>query len=177
MKMIKIILAILISLNLLNCRSSVPVERSDFNYYVTKNDSILIEEILLDNKNVIFSKLYDQAKSKTYKSKGMEIKDTLTDMSYQRFSHYDWHISNDYNQEKLLEKWLNKPGYDIDKTRIIPQEDGTLDIARALDFYNSFDLASYLDSLRGKYYKETVEIKYKSKIPKEATVRYTPIKK
>ena len=109
-------------------------------------------------KNWSFSECYTQSKYNTYKRLGIDIKDScftksnvadLTGYFYINNSDIDLHlIFEDSNRIKLVEKWVNDINY-IPKPINPPDfPDGSLDLVRALDFYNSEDLKKYIDSLR-----------------------------
>lgn len=115
---------------------------------ISKEDSLFIELGLLKYKNCLFSEVYHLGIKSTYKKLGYEqnIVPKVNDLTYY-FYGGDFNpefMSKDVNRNKLLDKWLNDKTYET-----LPEiVEGSLDIVRALDFYNSEDLKHYLDSLR-----------------------------
>ena len=115
---------------------------------ISKEDSLFVELELLKYKNCLFSEVYQLGIKNTYKKLGYEqnIEPKVNDLTYY-FYGGDYNpefMKKDINRNKLFEKWLNNKTYES-----VPEiVDGSLDIVRSLDFYNSEDLKHYLDSLR-----------------------------
>ncbi len=142
-------------------------------YFVTKVDSANIENTLLANRNVIFFELYEKSKMFTYKRKHMIICDTLKDRSFEMNDDFDLHLTGDKNKEKLIEKWVNTDKYYILPERVDKEHpDGSLDLAKAIDFYNSKDLDVYIDSLRKSYYKSYHENYYRTNPQDKPNIPY-----
>ena len=123
-----------------------PVIEEKTNNKISKEDSLFVESELLKYKNCLFSEIYENGLKKTYKRLGYEQKIKPKDLTYY-FYGGDFNpefMKNDNNRNKLITKWLNDKTYES-----VPEiVDGSLDLVRALDFYNSEDLKKYLDSLR-----------------------------
>ena len=118
---------------------------------------IQIEENLIALKNWCFIECYSESQKLTYKRIGINTKDScfsskqindLTKYYYVNNSGIDLNIIfKDSNRVRLIEKWVNKEGYvPFVNPPDFPQ--GSLDMVKALDFYNSEDLKKYIDSIR-----------------------------
>lgn len=178
MRTIVIIVITCLCLSLQNCGGEKVRSKRPFNgkYLITPEDSAIIERTLLDNKNIMFTELYERSKQQTYNRKGIAICDTFPDRSYYYVYHrYDLRLTGNSKKEKLYNKWLQEEAFFIDRTSH-EYPDGSLDFARSLEFYNSKDLVFFIDSLRQDYYKDLYEKKYKSNPPSNATVPYIPLK-
>jgi hypothetical protein len=117
---------------------------------LSKSDSAWVEYEILRYKNTIFYEMFTKSKIKTYEANNLPYPDEkLTDLIYYYNSGFnpEWMI-NKKGRDKLIEKWLSKNGYDPKEHSI----EGSSDMARALDFYNSDDLSIYMDSLRHSEY-------------------------
>ena len=140
------------------------------NKNLTEEEVEIIETTLLNVKNVCFDELLYESKQTTYKRMG--IKDSTLINEYKiiknltRF-HYTQkefinllEFSNDKNRKILIDRWLNKKEY-IPIVNPPDYPDGSLDLVRALDFYNSDDMKKYLDSIRQIEYKKLISEKSK----------------
>jgi len=100
---------------------------------------------------------YTNSKKLTYERMGVDTKDScfeskeITDLTtyyYVNNSEIDLHlIYEDSNRIKLISKWVNYKEY-IPFVHPPDHPDGSLDMVKALDFYNSKDLKKYIDSIR-----------------------------
>jgi hypothetical protein len=144
----KTIIYFLLVFLLCNCQEKKDISIIDekINNKISKEDSLFVESELLKYKNCLFSEIYQLGINNTYKKLGYEQKIKPKDLTYY-FYGGDFNpefMKNDTNRSKLITKWLNDKTYES-----VPEiVDGSLDIVRALDFYNSEDLKQYLDSLR-----------------------------
>jgi hypothetical protein len=134
---------------------------------LSKKDSIEVEESMNGIKNITFNECYYKSKLNTYKRLGVndsnecfsslnkKVKD-LTGYYYMNnsFINPKW-IFDDKNRDKLLNKWINDKKY-IPFVNPPDFPDGSIDMVRALDFYNSKDMAVYIDSLRIVRIKEII---------------------
>jgi hypothetical protein len=121
---------------------------------ISKKDSIRIEKKLLALKNWSFKECYSKSEMETYKKKGKIFNDTicrindLTEYYCTNNSDIDLtYIFEDNNRKNLISKWVNKKEY-IPYVNPPDFPDGSLNMVRALDFYNSLDLKKYIDSVR-----------------------------
>lgn len=163
MKNMKILFAIIFTVLIQNCKYEKIRKHKNAvtkNSLLTKEDSLYVEESLLHYKNVVFSRLYNQSKEETYTKKQMKICDTLPDITYYYYNlqNLRWYPNSDL--DKLLRKWLDKPEFYIFQAYPPEHPEGSLDLARALAFYNSDDLKSHLDSLRQVEYKRIMKEVY-----------------
>ncbi len=150
----KIIYSILFMVLLGSCVPRQPREIS-----VSKEDSLELERSLLALKNWSFNECYSLSMIETYKRLKVDINDScrvnnLTGYYYINNTEIDLYwIFEDKNRQKLINKWVNKEGY---TPFVNPPDfpDGSLDMVRALDFYNSEDLKIYIDSVRHAEYKK-----------------------
>ncbi len=86
---------------------------------------------------------------------------------------FDLHLTGDKNKEKLIEKWVNTDKYYTLPERVDKEHpDGSLDLAKAIDFYNSKDLDVYIDSLRKSYYKSYHENYYRTNPQDKPNIPY-----
>jgi len=164
MKNMKVLIVILLIVVNQSCDSNkINKNREVSNFLITKDDSLYVEESLLHYKNVLFSRLYNTSKEETYKKKQLEFYDTLPDITYYYYNlqNLRWYPNDNLN--KLLRKWLDKNEFYISKVYPPEHPDGSLDLARALAFYNSDDLKNHLDSLRQVEYKRIIEEVYKNR--------------
>lgn len=134
-----------------NCKD-IRISESQTDRNLTLEDSVYVERELLAFKNILFSELYNRSKTITQNKKNISCNDSLNDLSYYFYSFYPGWMMEDRNREKLLEKWLKYERY-IPIAQPPDHPEGSLDLARALDFYNSDDLTKFLDSLRILEYK------------------------
>ncbi len=126
---------------------------------ITRNDSLEIEEQLLNYKNVLFSQLYQESKKATYKKKNLQILDTLPDMTYFYYNNWNLFWTIDDNKNKLFHKWLDNDEFFLEKDFHLEIPSGSLDLARALAFYNSEDMEKFLDSIRATEYRRVTSRK------------------
>lgn len=131
---------------------------------ISTKDSLFVEVELMQYKNCLFSSFYYFSMQKTYKKLG--IKDNeIPEVSDLTYFYYGGEFNpefmiDDPNREKMFNKWINNKKYEP----VTEIADGSLDIVRALDFYNSEDLNMYLDSLRQMEYKRIIDRKGKIKL-------------
>jgi hypothetical protein len=151
---------------LISCSKVTVQKESTLNY----QDSIELEESMLGIKNITFNECFYKSRINTYKRLKLdendecykkvllELKD-LTGYHYMNNTYIDpkW-IYRDENREKLLSKWINKKEY-IPFVNPPDFPDGSLDMVRALDFYNSKDMKLYIDSLKQVRVKELLSYK------------------
>ncbi|WP_445721378.1 hypothetical protein [Flavobacterium sp.] len=135
----------------------------NLNEKITTKDSLLVEEELKQYKNCLFSSLYNLGLQKTYKRLGINNNEisSVKDLTYFYYSgeFNPQFMIDDSNRERMFNRWINDTKYEP-----IPEiVDGSLDIVRALDFYNSQDLKIFLDSLRQVEYKRIINNKEKGK--------------
>ena len=117
-----------------------------------------LEKSLQALKDWSFSECYTQSEYNTYKRLGIDIQDScfikshaadLTGYYYVNSSDIDLHwVFEDSNRIKLVSKWVNKAEYTPRPINPPDFPDGSLNMVRALDFYNSDDLKKYIDSVR-----------------------------
>ena len=150
MKRYLTIVSILLFLILQSCRKSESnslVEK----YALSIEDSIQIEKELLNYKKCLFSEVYNRSREANYKRMHLEM-DTVKDITYYFHSSFNklW-LNEDKNRSRLLKKWLDKEVY-IPIAKPPDHPNGSLDLARAIDFYESEELQKYIDSLRVNEY-------------------------
>jgi len=122
---------------------------------ISERDSLNLEKTLIEIKNYNFQECYRVSENATYERIGVNKNDTsckkVNDLSTYYFtsiSKLDLNfVMNDRNREKLVQKWVNKKEYN---PYVNPPDfpDGSLNMIRALDFYNSKDMSVYIDSIR-----------------------------
>ncbi|KGO91084.1 hypothetical protein [Flavobacterium subsaxonicum] len=146
MKRYLIIVSILLFLILQACSKSESNSLIE-KYALSIEDSIQIEKELLNYKKCLFSEVYNRSREANYKRMHLEM-DTVKDLTYYFHSTFNirW-FYEDKNRSKLLKNWLDKEVY-IPIAMPPDHPDGSLDLARAIDFYESEELQKYIDSLR-----------------------------
>ena len=149
---------------ILSCNVNNKTKKEDINtqHLLTTSDSLEIEEDLFNYKNVLFSHLHQESKKETYAKKNMQILDTLPDMTYFYYNNWNLMWVPDKNKEKLIQKWLDKKEFFLEKDFHLEIPSGSLDLARALAFYNSEDLEKFLDSIRKTEYQRITVLKLDS---------------
>lgn len=149
MKYISLILILILT----NQCQIVNTKKDSLNRKISAKDSLFVEKELKQYKNCLFSTIYQLGVKKTYSRLGLNEKELskFKDLTYYYYSgeFNPKFMTDDINREKILNKWLDDKKYQPIKEIV----DGSLDIVRALDFYNSEDLKIYLDSLRQLEYK------------------------
>lgn len=141
-------LAILFFLLNSSCNKNVKLTKS-----LSNKDSLQIENSLKALKNWCFNECYFMAEAETYKRMGRNSDcifkmPNLTNYYYVNNSGINLSLLfEDFNRVKLIAKWVSKKEY---LPFIFPPDhpDGSINIVRALDFYNSEDLKNYIDSAR-----------------------------
>ena len=159
MKIITILLLIIISQSCESNKFKSEDRKETEKNYLSKEDSIRLEKDILNYKNILFSYLYNDSKKQTYKKKGLLVCDTLKDLTHLYNSNtidLRW-VGEDKNRDKLLQTWLAKEEYYVHISDPPEIPDGSLDLTRALDFYNSKELNVFIDSLRRSEYKKILK--------------------
>lgn len=116
-------------------------------------DSIFVEQEILKYKNCLFSEIYHLGIKNSYQKFGYNENNIpkLQDLTYYFYGgeFNPRFMEKDINRDNLIRNWLNdKRYYDIPEIK-----EGSLDLVRALDFYNSKELEKYLDSLKKNEYE------------------------
>ena len=111
----------------------------------------------------MFATLYYKAQKQSYRKKGVNYDsiNTFKDLSYYFYGNYKsinhTFLQDDPNRDKLYNKWLNDKLYIplIEKSKDLPE--GSFDLVRCLDFYNSKEVKKYIDSLRDIEYQRYID--------------------
>lgn len=143
-----ILYLILVIISLFGCNS----KQLRSNSSISKEDSTKLEEALRVLKKWNFVECYSLSETNTYKRMGIDLSSrrvkNLSLYYYINNTSIDLHyVFEDQNRKRLVEKWVNKEGY-IPFVNPPDFPDGSLDMVRALDFYNSEDMRVYIDSVR-----------------------------
>lgn len=127
------------------------------------NDKEKIEKLLLLHKKHAFIDLYEKIINQEKKKYQLIISDSLFDLTSSelvneyclRIDFYsDMHPTyDDVNYNGMINSWLKKE-YPVYTVLDNPNIKTTMAFKKVFDFYESDDLANYLDSLRTVFYKK-----------------------
>ncbi len=139
-------------------RNTVRTYTSDINENSKKKSDIYsLEKDLIVLKNITFINYLGELESLTYNKYGLEKRDScfmkynIKDASIHQYINASNinlnYLFNDINRKKLIEKWIHKD-FDLISIEGGDELKHSFNNFKALEFYNSNDLKSYIDSVR-----------------------------